>query len=45
MYVAFAVGSPDMVHETTDGETAIGDLAHGTYHQFERAAAAQSPPG
>ena len=43
MSVAFAIRSPDVVHETIDGETVIVDMANGTYYRLEGAAAAAWP--
>ncbi len=39
----FAVRSPDVVHETIDGETVIVDMAFGTYFRLEGAAAVAWP--
>jgi hypothetical protein len=39
MSAVFAIRSPDVVHETIDGETVIIDMASGAYYRLELAAA------
>lgn len=39
MSAIFGVRSPDVVHETIDGETVIVDMTFGTYYRLEGAAA------
>lgn len=39
MSARFSVRSPDVVHETIDGETVIIDMANGAYYRLEAAAA------
>lgn len=43
MSAVYAVRSPDVVHETIDGETVIVDMAFGTYYRLEGAAAVAWP--
>lgn len=43
MSAVFGVRSPDVVHETIDGETVIVDMTFGTYYRLEGAAAVAWP--
>ena len=43
MSAVYAVRSPDVVHETIDGETVIVDMTFGTYYRLEGAAAVAWP--